>query len=206
MAVSLSWAGAVLAGGASSRMGVDKAFIEVAGAPMVVRAVEALRAAGATSAVVVGGDQSRLDALALEALADRCPGQGPLGGVITALADAGDGIAAVVTLPCDVVNPDGAAVRCVVDALAAESDTTGAEGADLVVPVGGGVPQWMHAGWRGSCLPRLEEAFAAGVRAPKDAARRLRTVTVDIPGTEWFRDADRPGDLPAELRWPPARS
>ena len=206
MAVSLSWAGAVLAGGASSRMGVDKAFIEVGGAPMVVRAVEALRAAGAASAVVVGGDQPRLATLGLAAIADRRPGQGPLGGVMTALAGAGDGIAAVVTLPCDVVNPDADAVRCVVERLAAESDTTGAEGADLVVPTGGGVSQWMHAGWRLICLPRLEEAFAEGVRAPKDAARRLRTATVDIPGTEWFRDADRRCDLPAELRWPPARS
>ena len=209
--------GAVLAGGASSRMGADKAFIEIEGTPMVVRAVGALRAAGARPTLVVGGDAARLDALGLDAVPDRYPGQGPLGGVITALGalgspgvsgmdaasgtDAISGMDAVVTLPCDVIAPDAAAVRCVLDRLADTADRpgVGAPAADLVVPLGGGVPQWMHAAWRRSCLERLSEAFARGVRAPSEAARQLRTVTVDVPGTGWFGDADRPEDLPTEL-------
>ena len=105
--------GVVLAGGASSRMGADKAFIEIEGEPMVVRAVGALRAAGAEPALVVGGDAARLGALGLDAVADRYPGQGPLGGVLTALGAPGSlgvsGIGAVVTLPCDVLAPDAAA-------------------------------------------------------------------------------------------------
>ena len=205
--------GAVLAGGASSRMGTDKAFIEIEGESMVARAVGALRAAGAESTLVVGGNAARLGASGLDAVPDRYPGQGPLGGVITALGALGspdvsgmDGVSgtdalsamdAVVTLPCDVISPDAAAIRRVLDRLA---ETTGRPGAgppaaDLVVPLGGGVPQWMHAGWHRNCLPRLSEAFAAGVRAPTEAARLLRTVTVDVPGTGWFADADRPEDL-----------
>ena len=126
-------------------------------------------------------------------MADRYPGQGPLGGVLTALGALGSlgvsGIGAVVTLPCDVISPDAAAVRCVLDRLAGTAGRpgVGAPGADLVVPVGGGVPQWMHAAWRSSCLPRLSEAFARGVRAPSEAARELRTVEVDVPGTELVR-------------------
>lgn len=192
MAEAVRCLGAVLAGGASSRMGTDKAFVEIGGVPMVVRAVEALRAAGAAPVLVVGGDAVRLNALGLDALGDRYPGEGPLGGVITALGaldSYGDTLDAVVTLPCDVISPDAAAVRRVLAGLAAA--------ADLLVPVGAGVPQWAHAAWRRRCLEPLTEAFARGVRALNEAAGLLRTVEVEVPGEGWFRDADRPEDLPA---------
>ncbi len=195
--------GAVLAGGASSRMGTDKAFIEIDNEPMVVRAVGALRAAGAAPVLVVGGDDARISALGLEHVPDRHPGEGPLGGVITALEaldSLGDsGMDAVVTLPCDVKAPDPAAVRSVVELLVAEAAArreAGAPRADLVVPLGSGVHQWLHAGWRRSCLPRLSEVFANGVRALNTAAGHLRSVAVEVPGASWFADADRPEDLP----------
>ena len=196
--------GAVLAGGASSRMGTDKAFIEMAGEPMVLRAVDALRAAGAEPTLVVGGDAARLAALGLDNVPDRYPGQGPLGAVITALetleASPSGGVEAMVTLPCDVVEPDTDAVRHVLDALAA----TDLSATDVVVPLGGGAPQWLHAAWRRECLHRLSEVFARGFRAPRDAVSELRTITVEVPGTGWFRDADRPEDLPAGVRLRPA--
>ena len=201
-ASSLSCMGAVLAGGASSRMGTDKAFIEIEGEPMVARAVGALRAAGAAPVLVVGGDRSRLSALGLDHVPDRHPGQGPLGGVITALGAldplGGSGPDAVVTLPCDVKAPDPTAVRLVMERLAGAADRSedGPPLADLAVPLGGGVPQWTHSGWRRSCLPQLSEAFGAGVRALNEAARQLRTVEVEVLGTSWFADADRPEDLP----------
>ena len=201
--------GAVLAGGASTRMGSDKAFIEVDGVPMVARAAAALTAAGVRGVLVVGGDGARVGELGLPAVEDRHPGEGPLGGVITALGWLESphlfdctGIEAVVTLPCDVIEPDVAAVRRVIDRLGGPSgDPAGpAEGPDLVVPLGSGAPQWMHAAWRRRCLPTLSEAFARGVRAPKEAAGLLCTVEVEIPGDGWFEDADRPEDLPGRSR------
>lgn len=210
--------GAVLAGGASTRMGSDKAFIEVDGVPMVARAAAALTAAGVTGVLVVGGDGARVGELGLPAVEDRHPGAGPLGGVITALGclesphlfdctesphlfDCAD-VEAVVTLPCDVIEPDVAAVRRVIDRLGDPSgDPAGpAGGPDLVVPLGSGAPQWTHAAWRRRCLPTLSEAFARGVRALKDAAGLLCTVEVEIPGVGWFEDADRPEDLPGRSR------
>ena len=194
--------GAVLAGGASTRMGTDKAFIEIEGEPMAARAAGALRAAGAAPVLVVGGDHSRFSDLGLVHVPDRHPGQGPLGGVITALGAlaqlGGSGPDAVVTLPCDVKAPDPTAVRLVIDRLADAADRSeaGPPPADLVVPLGGGVPQWTHSGWRRSCLPRLSEAFANGVRALNEAAQQLRTVAVEVPGEGWYADADRPEDLP----------
>ena len=186
--------GAVLAGGASSRMGADKAFIEIGGEPMVARAVGALEAAGAAPVMVAGGDGARLRALGLDHVPDRHPGEGPLGGVITALGAldtlAGSGTDCIVTLPCDAKAPDPAAIRSVIQRLAASVPP-----AELVVPLGGGVPQWLHAGWHRNCLPRLSEAFANGVRALNEVAQQLRTVVVEVPGMSWFADADRPEDL-----------
>ena len=201
--------GVVLAGGSSTRMGSDKAFIEVDGAPMVARAAAALTAAGAAAVLVVGGDGARLGELGLLAVPDRQPGEGPLAGVITALGavessrygDCG-AIEAVVTLPCDVIEPDEAAVRRVVDRLGdpAGDPAHPAARADLVVPLGSGAPQWMHAAWARRCLPTLSEAFGRGVRAPKEAAGLLRTVEVEIAGVDWFKDANRPEDLPGRAR------
>ena len=193
--------GAVLAGGASTRMGADKAFIEIGGVPMVVRAARALRAAGVAPTVVVGGDAARLGAFGLDSVDDRYPGEGPLGGVITAvgaLDSHGGGLDAVVTLPCDVISPEVAAVRSALEGLAAATVNLAASScaADVVVPIGGGIPQWAHAAWRRGCLRPLSEAFETGVRALHTAARQLRTVEVEVPGDGWYLDADRPEDLP----------
>ena len=201
MAEAVRCLGAVLAGGASSRMGTDKAFVEIGGVPMVVRAAEALRAAGPAPVLVVGGDAVRLKTLGLDAVGDLYPGEGPLGGVITALGvldSHGDALDAVVTMPCDVISPDAAAVRRVLAGLAAAADPAdNSAAADLIVPIGAGVPQWAHAAWLRRCLGPLTEAFERGVRALRDVARQLHAVEVEVPGEGWFRDADRPEDLPA---------
>lgn len=186
-------AGAVLAGGASSRMGADKAFIAVGGVPMVLRAVTALRAAGAHPAAVVGGDGPRLQGLGLSHVSDRYPGEGPLGGIITAL-DAADA-PLVMILSCDLTEPSPEAVAAVLDHAAA------VETADVAAPVVGGRRQWLHAAWRAACLPALEAAFARGARGPSQAASDLAVATVPEPEGGWtsgaFCDADRPADLPA---------
>ncbi len=194
-AVTHAYVGAVLAGGASQRMGTDKAFIEIGGLAMVERAAGALRQAGLDSLVVVGGDLDRLRALGLRACADLYPQQGPLGAVVTALhwldRWGGPAAEAVVTLPCDVVEPQAAAVRAVVDRLAGCC-----AGTDAVVPAGEGSPQWLHAAWRRRCRPLLTVAFARGVRAPKAAVGELSTVAFEVPGSAWFRDADLPEEVP----------
>src|SRR6202050_4348619 len=83
-----SIAGFILAGGQSSRMGVDKELLEIAGAPMIVRTARLVEAAVGTPAVVVGTPE-KYQRLALRALADDWPGCGPLGGIATALRASG---------------------------------------------------------------------------------------------------------------------
>jgi molybdopterin-guanine dinucleotide biosynthesis protein A len=77
-------AGFILAGGESSRMGVDKGLLEIAGLPMIVRAARLVESAVGAPAVVVGTPEKYRE-LGLRAIADGWPGCGPLGGIATAL-------------------------------------------------------------------------------------------------------------------------
>jgi molybdopterin-guanine dinucleotide biosynthesis protein A len=76
-------AGFVLAGGRSSRMGEDKALVNLAGQPLVVHALGILRGAGLAASLA--GGSSALAALA-PLVQDSQPGLGPLGGICAALA------------------------------------------------------------------------------------------------------------------------
>lgn len=76
-------AGFVLAGGQSSRMGRDKALTELAGQPLVTRALGILREAGLSA--VIAGARSPLAAYA-PVVEDAAAGYGPLGGICAALA------------------------------------------------------------------------------------------------------------------------
>lgn len=80
-------AGYVLAGGASSRFGRDKALVELGGKPMLLRMVELL--SGVAERVAVVAPSGRYREFDLPIVADRWPGAGPLGGIATALQHAG---------------------------------------------------------------------------------------------------------------------
>jgi molybdopterin-guanine dinucleotide biosynthesis protein A len=187
---TVPFSGAVLCGGASRRMGRDKALITVDGRLLAVRVAEALDAAGASAVVAVGGDLAALDAAGLTAVADAEPGAGPLTGVVTALGAAGDDI--VFVAACDLVAPMPEAIAATVQALVA--DTAG----DVAAPLVDGRRQWMHAAWRRRSATPLAAAFAAGERAVHAAvsAGGLRVVDVAVDARS-VADADVPADLPA---------
>ncbi|NIR37264.1 MAG: NTP transferase domain-containing protein [Actinobacteria bacterium] len=171
-------------------MGRDKALIRVGDTTLVERAASALRAAGAEPVLIIGGDAAPLEAFGLEPVPDRWPGEGPLGGIVTALHSVPTDV--VVILSCDLTDASAIAVRTVVGALGTS---------DVAVPVVEGRPQWLHAAWRRqTALPVLEDAFANGERAPRSAAGRLRVTRLLDGDPCWFHDADRPDDLPDGAR------
>jgi molybdenum cofactor guanylyltransferase len=77
------FAGFVLAGGRSSRMGSDKALVELGGQPLIAHALRILRDTGVAASIA--GARSRLSAYA-PVIGDG--GHGPLGGICSALASA----------------------------------------------------------------------------------------------------------------------
>jgi molybdopterin-guanine dinucleotide biosynthesis protein A len=170
-------------------MGRDKALVEIEGRAMAARVADALRHAGATEIRCIGGDQSRLGDLGLDVVPDRHPGEGPVGGLLTALD--GDGPRAVAVLACDLVAPDPATIRAVVAALA---------GVDVAVPVVDGRRQWHHAVWDRQVRPRLDAAFAEGARSFAEVTASLDVADATDVASAAVLDADEPADLPRAAR------
>src|SRR5689334_22185370 len=82
------WSAVILTGGASTRMGRDKALVPIDGVAMAVRVARALRTAGADDITCVGGDLAGLSAQALDAIPDEWPGEGPVAGLLTGMTHA----------------------------------------------------------------------------------------------------------------------
>ena len=75
--------GYVLAGGKSSRMGTDKALVELAGRPLIARAVEKLRQICAEVHILSSNPELEVHAPLIGDLHEDC---GPIGGIEAALA------------------------------------------------------------------------------------------------------------------------
>ncbi len=185
-------AGAVLTGGSSSRMGTDKALLELDGAVLARRVADALVAAGCAPVVAIGGDAGRLTAHGLAVIADRHPGEGPLGAIITALEHAEPlEVDVVVVLACDLADADPRAVAAVLEPFAADPSL------DAVVPRGPQRRHMHHAAWHRRALPTLRAAFAAGERAPRRVLDRLHVLELPIADLDprWLADLDTPDDV-----------
>lgn len=195
MRIAGFFSGVVLAGGASSRMGTDKAFVAHPGSgePLASVARRALADAGAAELLSVGGDLAELEALGFTALADDDPGSGPLGGLLTALGRAR--LPITVVLACDLAGIDAPTVRRLYHALDDAGGAAGEPGSDAAVPVVGGVRQVLAAAYRTGCRPHLAAAFARGERSVHRAIDGLRVVEVDGIEPSVLVDLDSADDV-----------
>jgi molybdopterin-guanine dinucleotide biosynthesis protein A len=177
------FSGAVLVGGRSSRMGTDKALVEVDGVPMAARVANALVEAGAAAVTLVGGQDRGLQWRHVQ---DLHPGDGPLGGIVTALTAADLPTDVVVAVACDLAWLDAPTVAAVVGGLADGADVAFAH-TDRRQP--------LCAAWRRSSTAELlRRAFDGGERAPHRAVAGL--ICRDVPvaaGT--LRNVNAPEDL-----------
>jgi len=185
-------AGAVLAGGHSRRMGRTKALIDVGGLPMATHVANALAAAGCRDIVLVGGDPTELAPLDLPVIADMYPGEGPVGGVLTALHhhqhhhQHHHGAAThVVVAACDLPGLTAGAVERMLDAVQAETDVVVAM-TDRLEPA--------FAVWSVQTIAPIEAAFETGTRAIHEVLALFDVATVAIDASE-MRNINRPEDL-----------
>jgi molybdopterin-guanine dinucleotide biosynthesis protein A len=94
----------ILAGGAGTRLsGADKAFLRLAGQPLIAHLLTRLAPQAARMAISANGDPARFAAYGLPVLADGgLAGKGPLAGVAAGLAWAASiGADALFTIPVD---------------------------------------------------------------------------------------------------------
>jgi molybdenum cofactor guanylyltransferase len=187
MAADRGWTGIVLSGGASIRMGTDKAFLCVDGVPMVARVAAALHDAGAERVICVGGDLERLGALGLHTAPDLHPGDGPLGGLLSAFAARTDAPTLLVA-PCDLLAPSAAAFRAIMGAVPGTR-------AIAVVPVCRGVRQPLNGAYGAAAHEPLSRVFAAGERSVKRALAAITVEEMHDIDPAALADADTPEDL-----------
>jgi molybdenum cofactor guanylyltransferase len=180
----MSTFGFVQAGGGSTRFGADKALVEFGGKTLIARTVELVRSVCDETKIVapVGkyGDAS------VPILADLWPGQGPLGGILTALhhcndtlgrsagtmpADRRPGVFALI-LSCDMpfLTRDWLAYLC---------DRAAKSTALVIVPESENGLEPLCACWRADAASKIQAAFDGGVRKVTEAMKRLPMEVLD---------------------------
>jgi molybdenum cofactor guanylyltransferase len=173
-------------------MGRTKALIDVGGQPMATHVAVALAAAGCRDVVLVGGDPIELASLKLAVIADEYPGEGPVGGVLTALHHHHHhhhhrrGAAThVVIAACDLPGLTAGAVHQMLGAVSSATDVVVAM-TDRLEPA--------FAVWNVQTIDPIEAAFETGIRAMHDVLALFEVVTVAIDPGE-MRNINRPEDL-----------
>jgi molybdopterin-guanine dinucleotide biosynthesis protein A len=161
-------------------MGTDKAVIPVSGVAMARRVADALAAAGCSRVVAIGGDAVELNRLGLECIADQFPGEGPLGGVLTALAVG----APVAVVACDLPNLRPETLVVLIEALG-QHDASVAR-SDRAEP--------LCAVWSNAAASLLRAQFQAGERAMHRAITGLDIAWVTVPATD-LANINTPIDL-----------
>jgi molybdopterin-guanine dinucleotide biosynthesis protein A len=178
-------AGYVLAGGGSTRFGRDKSLVELGGLPMLGRMIALLQ--GVASNVKVVGAPEKYGQFEREMVSDRWPGEGPLGGIITALEDAGKSAARTewnAIVSCDMPFLTREWMEFLVER-AVKSD------AQVMVPHSAHGPEPLCACWRTDAAETLRVAFERGARKVTEGIALLRSEVLDESAWKRFDSAGR---------------
>ncbi len=165
-------------------MGRDKAYLPVSGGILAARVAEAVKAAAGNVAFV--GDPQRYAALGYPVVADLYPGEGPLGGILTALAQSTADWNLVAA--CDMPGLTPGFLEVLLEA---------ADGKplDVLVPeTNGGMPEPLCAVYHRDARAPMERAFQAGIRKVTAAFQGLRVAPYPVPDMTCFTNLNTPED------------
>lgn len=143
MTKTMAMSGVILAGGTSTRMGRDKALLELGGRRLIDRLVEGLQQIF-QEVIIVANTPGLYDNLGVRVAPDLIPNKGALGGIHTAAAVASHPWAFVMACDMPFFNP--ALIRYL---------ATLTENWDAVVPY---TDDWepLYAAYAKTCLPMIE--------------------------------------------------
>jgi molybdenum cofactor guanylyltransferase len=173
--------GFVQAGGGSTRFGTDKALVKLAGKTMLQRTGELL--AKVCEQVLVIAPAGKYSDLSWPAIADRWPGQGPLGGILTALLHA-NGFGSSHDSRTTVHGSRSLITSCDMPFLTPEflaflDERASRSRAQVVVPKSASGLEPLCACWRSGALSVVQANFDAGVRKVGDAMKHLSMEVLD---------------------------
>lgn len=140
----------ILAGGQSSRLGRDKAFLEVKGQFLIERIIDRLGQVS-EEIIIVADEVDRYDAFEAIVVSDVYPGKGALGGIFSGLNRATNHHSLVVA--CDMPFLNVSLLRYM-QGLAAPYD--------VVIPRIGRLTEALHSIYSQDCLPFIEKQLLAG--------------------------------------------
>lgn len=188
--MNLRLQGFVLAGGRSRRMGSDKARLDLAGQPLLLRILNLLRPH--VESVTVLGSAGTYDFFTDPVIPDRKPGRGPLVAILTGLEHSRADWS--IFLACDMPLLSSRFIELLLQ-LMAKSD------ADAVVPQTGSGWKPVCAAYRKTAIPQIREAIIASEYSVFRTLQRLRLDVITSSGLATagiakniFENVNRPED------------
>ena len=143
---------AIMAGGKSSRMGTDKAFIGLQGKPIIEHVLARIADIGQVETLLVTNRPDSYAHLALPMIADVIPGKASLGGIYTAIQ--ASKTPHIMVIACDMPFLNAGLLRYMVK-LAVNPY-------DVIAPRVKGHPQGLHAVYTKRCLAPIRQRLDAG--------------------------------------------
>lgn len=142
---------AILAGGKSSRMGRDKAFVELNGKLMIEHVIERTQAIGQAETILITNRPEDYARFGLPIFADVLPDKGSLGGIYTAIHYSTQAYTLCVACDMPFIQPD--LLKHMVSL---------AQDWDVVVPLVDEYPEGLHALYSRKCLDAIHPRLLAG--------------------------------------------
>jgi len=165
---------AIMAGGKSSRMGRDKAFVPFQGRPMIEAALEKVAGLGQET-ILITNNPAPFRYLGLPMFADVMPDCGPLGGIYTAVHHAAH--PHILVVACDMPWLNRSLLAYLLSLR---------QQADIIVPRWTQFPEPLHAIYNKACLPPIRSHLEAGRFKIIRFYNQVRVRYVDKPEIEPF--------------------
>lgn len=141
----------IIAGGKSRRFGSDKTLYEYQGKPLIRRVYDAVRPLFERVSIIAD-DAEKFSFLGLNVYPDLIQGQGPIGGIHTALKNSSGGRAFIFAADMPFLKSD------FIEYMAGLPDYY-----DIIVPAPDGFFEPLHAVYSASLIPVIEEMIASGI-------------------------------------------
>lgn len=166
--------GVILAGGASSRMGSNKALLLHKGG-RIIEGIYRTMSALFSEVILVTNDPQLYDFIPCQKVADLYPGMAVLGGIHAGLKASRN--QAIFAVACDMPQLNPELIRHLAELR---------QGVDLVIPKTPGGYEPLHAIYGKGCLPEMEALLERGERRVLSLVPRLRSREVSCQEVEEY--------------------
>lgn len=168
---------AILAGGKSRRMGMDKSFVLLNDKPLLRHVIERVSDLQ-LPIILIANEHEKYAEFGLPIFSDLMPNAGSLGGIYTALSQGSTETTRTLCVACDMPFLNPTLLRSLIEQSLAF---------DAVVPFVDGTAHGLHAVYSPACLPIMQEQIESGILMIQRVFSQVQTQFV---GEEALRSFD----------------